>query len=209
MLKKNSLNFSSWKGRLVSEYFLISFYWNLSHNLIRIIKKFNYSSIYIILNKICSFLLIIKFILYNRLFNFRILSDITLIDNVTSLYFVYNLISISSNIRLLLLFRNFPFRSKNLEIIETISKYYNSAAWLEREVWDMFGIRFKFHKDLRRILTDYGFDGFPLRKIFPLTGYLELRYDEEYRSIVYEKVELAQEYRVFDFQSPWVKTFLF
>ena len=85
----------------------------------------------------------------------------------------------------------------------SITSIFNGANWLERENWDMFGILFFNHPDLRRILTDYGFEGFPLRKDFPLTGFLELRYDEEQKSILYEKVELSQEFRFFDFESPW------
>lgn len=85
-------------------------------------------------------------------------------------------------------------------LIHTAFKNY---GWLEREVWDMFGIFFFNNLDLRRILTDYGFEGFPLRKDFPLTGFLELRYDEELKSVVYEDLELTQEFRFFDFESPW------
>jgi NADH:ubiquinone oxidoreductase subunit C len=80
---------------------------------------------------------------------------------------------------------------------------YNGAGWLEREVWDMFGIAFANHADLRRILTDYGFQGFPLRKDFPLTGFVEVRYDDETKRVIYDALELAQEFRFFDFQSPW------
>lgn len=82
---------------------------------------------------------------------------------------------------------------------------FSGLNWLERENWDLLGIFFFDHPDLRRILTDYGFDGFPLRKDFPLTGFFELRYDEEQKSILYEDVELSQEFRFFDFESPWKK----
>lgn len=87
--------------------------------------------------------------------------------------------------------------------VNSITNIYSSANWLERENWDMFGIFFINHPDLRRILTDYGFEGFPFRKDFPLSGYIELRYDDEERVVVYEKLELAQEFRNFDFASPW------
>jgi NADH-quinone oxidoreductase subunit C len=80
---------------------------------------------------------------------------------------------------------------------------YSSAGWWEREAWDLFGIYFSDHPDLRRILTDYGFEGHPLRKDFPLTGYVEIRYDDKQKRVVYEPVKLAQDFRSFDFLSPW------
>lgn len=80
---------------------------------------------------------------------------------------------------------------------------FSTANWFEREVWDLYGVFFKGHSDLRRILTDYGFEGHPLRKDFPLTGFVEVRYDEEQARVVYEPVELTQDYRKFDFSSPW------
>jgi len=90
------------------------------------------------------------------------------------------------------------------DIIESSSKIFKASPWLEREVWDMFGIFFSNHPDLRRILTDYGFEGFPLRKDSPITGYSKIRYDDSKKCIVYEPLELAQEYRVFDTLSPWI-----
>ena len=89
------------------------------------------------------------------------------------------------------------------ELVPSIIKIHPSANWFEREVFDMFGVMFSGHPDLRRILTDYGFRGHPLRKDFPTTGYVEVRYDEEVRRVVYEPVSLTQEYRQFDFLSPW------
>lgn len=87
--------------------------------------------------------------------------------------------------------------------VPTSTGVYSVAGWFEREAWDMYGIMFADHPDLRRILTDYGFQGFPLRKDFPLTGYVEVRYSEEVKRVVYEPVKLAQDFRSFDFMSPW------
>lgn len=111
------------------------------------------------------------------------------------------------NYVLLSLFLNIRVQIKvclaEFEQIDSVTDVFSSAGWLEREIWDLFGIFFYGHKDLRRILTDYGFEGFPLRKDFPLTGFTEVRYDDEKRSIVYEPLEVAQEFRYFDFGSPW------
>ena len=92
--------------------------------------------------------------------------------------------------------------------ISTVSDIYSSAGWLEREVWDMYGVYFSGHKDLRRILTDYGFSGFPLRKDFPLTGYTEVRYDDTKKQVVLEPLEVSQELRLFNFKSPWENNYL-
>jgi len=87
--------------------------------------------------------------------------------------------------------------------LESITNLYRSADWWEREIWDLFGVFFSNHSDLRRILTDYGFEGHPLRKDFPLSGYIEVRYDERQKRVICESLELSQEFRTFDFSSPW------
>lgn len=111
---------------------------------------------------------------------------------------VYNLLSMTHNMRIRL-----KLRTDEDTPVDSATSLFNAANWWEREAWDMFGIIFNDHPDLRRILTDYGFEGHPLRKDFPLTGYVELRYDEEQKRVVYEPVKLTQEYRSFDFLSPW------
>jgi NADH-quinone oxidoreductase subunit C len=111
---------------------------------------------------------------------------------------VYHLLSLTKNIRI---------RVKTMlgegQTIKSCIALYPAAGWFEREAFDMYGIAFDDHPDLRRILTDYGFSGYPLRKDFPLTGFVELRYDEELKRVVYQPVQLVQEFRDFDFMSPW------
>ena len=89
------------------------------------------------------------------------------------------------------------------EAVPSVTGVFSSADWFEREAWDLYGIYFSDHPDLRRLLTDYGFEGHPLRKDFPLTGYVEIRYDDEQKRVVYEPVKLTQDFRSFDFMSPW------
>ena len=111
---------------------------------------------------------------------------------------VYNLLSMSQNLRIRL-----KVETDEESPVPSATGLFSAAGWWEREAWDLFGIYFSDHPDLRRILTDYGFDGHPLRKDFPLTGYVELRYDEDQKRVVYEPVKLKQEFRSFDFLSPW------
>jgi len=111
---------------------------------------------------------------------------------------VYHLLSLKKNVRV-----RVKVRVDERTAVPSAVPVFPSAGWFEREAWDMYGIMFADHPDLRRILTDYGFQGFPLRKDFPLTGYVEVRYDEERKRVVYEPVRLTQEFRRFDFMSPW------
>ena len=111
---------------------------------------------------------------------------------------VYNLLSLKHNQRV-----RVKLTSDADTPVPSATGVFNAAGWWEREAWDMYGIYFTDHPDLRRILTDYGFEGHPLRKDFPLTGHVEMRYDEDQKRVVYEPVELVQEFRSFDFLSPW------
>merc|ERR1712210_429346 len=111
---------------------------------------------------------------------------------------VYDLLSVRYNARL----RIETFAHELLSL-DSCSNIFPAANWYECEIWDMYGVFFKNHPNLKRILTDYGFEGYPLRKDFPLSGYLEMRYDDELRRVVYEPVELSQEYRKFDLAAPW------
>ncbi|WP_181040062.1 NADH-quinone oxidoreductase subunit C [Paremcibacter congregatus] len=111
---------------------------------------------------------------------------------------VYHLLSLKHNIRL-----RIKVEADDETPVPSVVEVFPSASWYEREVWDMYGVMFDNHPDLRRILTDYGFQGHPQRKDFPLTGYVELRYSEEEKRVVYEPVSLPQEFRDFDFMSPW------
>jgi NADH-quinone oxidoreductase subunit C len=111
---------------------------------------------------------------------------------------VYHLLSMNLNLRV-----RVKITATESTPVPSIVDLHPCANWLEREVWDMYGVYFTGHPDLRRILTDYGFDGHPLRKDFPLTGYVEMRYDEEQKRVIYEPVKLPQDFRTFDFLSPW------
>jgi NADH-quinone oxidoreductase subunit C len=111
---------------------------------------------------------------------------------------VYNLLSLSKNQRL-----RVKVTTSEAQPVPTVVSVYNAAGWFERECWDLYGVKFAGHPDLRRILTDYGFEGHPLRKDFPLTGYVEVRYDDTQKRVVYEPVQLPQDFRNFDFMSPW------
>ena len=147
---------------------------------------------------------VILFLKNNENTSFKQLIDITAVDypeNEKRFKLVYLLLSHEFNARILI----DCFINEN-EMSPSLTKIYPSANWMEREVFDMYGIQFKDHPDLRRILTDYGFKGYPLRKDFPLTGHNEVRYSEEEKKVIYEPVKLEQNYRNFDYESPWEGT---
>ena len=147
---------------------------------------------------------IILFLKTDKRCTFRQLIDIAGVDNPDNekrFRIVYFLLSHEKNLRISI---NININEKTS--VPSITKIFPSANWMEREVFDMYGINFKDHPDLRRILTDYGFKGHPLRKDFPLTGHTEVRYSEDKKKVVYEPVKLEQNYRDFDFDSPWEGT---
>jgi len=137
----------------------------------------------------------------NKYAKFRQLIDITAVDypeNQKRFKIVYLFLSHEINQRIILSY----YINENEKIL-SLTKIFPSANWMEREIFDMYGIKFIDHPDLRRILTDYDFEGYPLRKDFPLTGHLETRYSEDEKKVIYEPVKLEQNYRNFDFESPW------
>ena len=147
---------------------------------------------------------VILFLKTNDKCRFKQLIDITAVDypeKEKRFKMVYLLLSHENNFRII---NNINIDEKTT--VPSITKIFPSANWMEREVFDMYGISFKEHPDLRRILTDYGFEGYPLRKDFPLTGHTEVRYSEDKKKVIYEPVKLDQEYREFDFESPWEGT---
>ena len=146
----------------------------------------------------------ILFLKTNEKCRFKQLIDITAVDypeKEKRFKIVYLLLSHEKNLRIVI---NTHINEKAL--VPSITKIFPSANWMEREVFDMYGVSFKDHPDLRRILTDYGFEGYPLRKDFPLTGHTEVRYSEAKKKVISEEVKLDQEYRDFDFESPWEGT---
>ena len=151
-----------------------------------------------------SLLDVIIFLKKNDSTKFRQLIDITAVDYIGSenrFKMIYLLLSHEYNLRI-----NITFNINEKEVVNSLTKIFPSANWMEREVFDMYGIKFNDHPDLRRILTDYGFSGHPLRKDFPITGHSEVRYSEEKKKVVYEPVKLEQNYRNFDYSSPWEGT---
>ena len=147
---------------------------------------------------------VILFLKTNKDTKFKQLIDITTVDypeNSKRFKMVYLFLSHQFNQRIIIS----SLINEN-EVVPSLTKIFPSANWMEREVFDMYGVKFKDHPDLRRILTDYGFDGHPLRKDFPLTGHNEVRYSEDEKKVIYEPVKLEQNYRNFDYESPWEGT---
>ena len=147
---------------------------------------------------------VILFLKTNKNTKFKQLIDITAVDYIEKekrFKIVYLLLSHEFNHRI-----QVDFSINENDLVSTLVSLFPAANWMEREVFDMYGIKFKDHPDLRRILTDYGFEGHPLRKDFPLTGHTEVRYSETEKKVIYEDVKLEQNYRNFDFESPWKGT---
>ena len=155
----------------------------------------------IVVCDVSSLIKVLKFLRDDAQCQFKQLTDLCGVDypdRESRFEIVYHLLSYRYNRRV----RVKTSADENTSV-PSVVRVFSTADWYERETWDMYGIHFSEHPDLRRLLTDYGFDGHPLRKDFPLTGYVEMRYDEEQKRVVYEPVNLTQEFRRFDFMSPW------
>ena len=166
-------------------------------------SELKHNQIYIEINK-DNLIEVILFLKTDKNTKFKQLIDITAVDypeNNERFKIVYMLLSHEFNQRVIISY----FINEN-EVVPSLTSVFPSANWMEREVFDMYGVSFKDHPDLRRILTDYGFEGHPLRKDFPLTGHTEVRYSEETKKVISEPVKLEQNYRNFDYKSPWEGT---
>ena len=173
----------------------------LTSKIIRSEIKHNQILITIDDNNLIEVLLFLK---TNAITKFKQLIEVTAVDypeKEQRFRMVYFLLSHENNSRIVI-----DYYIKEKKIVPSITNIFPSANWMEREVFDMYGIEFKDHPDLRRILTDYNFEGYPLRKDFPLTGHNEVRYSEEHKKVIYEPVKLEQNYRNFDYESPWEGT---
>lgn len=169
--------------------------------LIPVVGVYYFNNEYSVIVTQKNLLLCLNFLKNHINYNFTILSCVSGVDIITSEYrfaVVYDLLSIKYNLRL----KVKVFVNEVTAVPTTISVYKN-ANWWEREIWDMYGVYFQDHPDLRRILTDYGFEGYPMRKDFPLSGFVEVRYDLSKKRIVVEPLELAQEFRSFEYETPW------
>ncbi|WHQ46622.1 MAG: NADH-quinone oxidoreductase subunit C [Candidatus Midichloria sp.] len=193
MFLNNMQNLESFKDFLLSS--------NYKHAILNNYIDHNEFFVTLDLNFLKDFLWFLK---TNKKFSFQILTDLCGVDypdREKRFQVVYNLLSLTSNLRLTI-----KVNIRENQLVPSICDIYSAASWYEREAWDMYGIYFSDHTDLRRILTDYGFIGHPMRKDFPLTGFSEVRYDIEKEKVIYEKVKLTQDFRNFDFTSPWEGT---
>ena len=166
-------------------------------------SKINHDQIYVEIDKE-DLIDVVLFIKTNKFSKFRQLIDITVVDypeQTQRFKIVYLFLSHELNHRMIL-----SYLINENEVIPSLTSIFPAANWMEREVFDMYGVNFKDHPDLRRILTDYGFKGHPLRKDFPLTGHSEVRYSEDQKKVISEPVKLEQNYRNFDYESPWEGT---
>jgi len=166
-------------------------------------SKTSHNQLYILIDE-DDLLDVVMLLKTNKNTKFRQLIDITAIDypeNQKRFKLVYLFLSHEFNHRIVL-----SYFINETDQIPSLTNIFPSANWMEREIFDMYGIKFSNHPDLRRILTDYGFEGFPLRKDFPLTGHNEVRYSEDEKKVIYEPVKLEQNYRNFDYESPWEGT---
>ena len=166
-------------------------------------SKIKHDQVYIELDQ-KNLIDVILFLKNSKDTKFKQLIDITAVDypeNTKRFKMIYLFLSHEFNQRILI-----SCLINENEVIPSLTKIFPSANWMEREVFDMYGVNFKDHPDLRRILTDYDFDGYPLRKDFPLTGHTEVRYSEDKKKVIYEPVKLEQNYRNFDYDSPWEGT---
>lgn len=164
----------------------------------RVVQSKNELVVYVSPKYLTPFL---RFVKDHTQTQYKMLMDITAIDYPSEskrFHLVYNLLSIQYNGRLVV-----KTCVHELEPVDSVTPLFSSAGWWERETWDMFGIFFANHPDLRRILTDYGFEGHPLRKDFPLSGYIEMRYDDSEKRVISEPLQMTQDFRYFDFGSPW------
>ena len=166
-------------------------------------SKINHSQLYLTIHSE-DLIDVVLFLKTNVDFKFKQLIELTAVDypeKKKRFMMVYMFLSHENNQRVIL---NFLINEN--EIVQSLTSVFPSSNWMEREVFDMYGIKFNDHPDLRRILTDYGFEGHPLRKDFPLTGHNEVRYSEDEKKVIYEPVKLEQNYRNFDYESPWEGT---
>lgn len=187
-----------------TKYFLIYIYYNLYIFLYGFKLNQNQINIYILPKNL---LYILTFLKYNSVSNLINLVDIVVVDNISFNKYRFEITYIFWNIfyeyRI-----NLKLFTNGYNLVYSLSQLYKSSIWLERELWDFFGIKFLFHTGLRKILTDYGFKGHPLKKDFPLLGYIDIYYDDSIQAIKYNPIELAQSLRFFKFENPWNKWYI-